>query len=477
METVRKVVANLGFLLQITGLLLILPIMIGLYNGETQAATSIGATCFVSFGMGFIFNSFCERKELDENTSLWLMFIAFTILPLILSIPFIWNNVFNSSNLFDLFTNAYFETISGFTTTGFTFITNTASLPMSLFFYHSYVEFIGGIGFVYLIVAFLYPTHRLGNFAEAFGIDELSSNLKKVFLSILLIYTIFTVIFTAIFYVVYSSNIIVASTLAIDILTGGYAPKIAAEIGILQISILILMLLGSVHFGFHYNFFRFKFRDMLTPEIKLYLEIIFGAAILLAILAWINPFDSLFHVISMMSSTGADYINVAATPVAAKIIFILIGLVGGCTFSMAGGIRIQKIHFLIDSLRKKGKRTDREELKIVIISIASFFIALFILSLIFSTIGIPFIDAVFEVGSAITTNGISMGITTVTIPLMYKWLLIFAMAIGRIEILVVFRILKSTNIFNIAQRFMRSRVTKKSSFVAHKQKKKIKIKS
>jgi trk system potassium uptake protein TrkH len=178
-----------------------------------------------------------------------------------------------------------------------------------------------------------------------------------------------------------------------------------------------------------------------------------------------------------MSSTGADYINVAATPVAAKIIFILIGLVGGCTFSMAGGIRIQKIHFLIDSLRKKGKRTDREELKIVIISIASFFIALFILSLIFSTIGIPFIDAVFEVGSAITTNGISMGITTVTIPLMYKWLLIFAMAIGRIEILVVFRILKSTNIFNIAQRFMRSRVTKKSSFVAHKQKKKIKIKS
>lgn len=442
MGSIRKVVSNVGFLLQITGLFLVLPIAIGLQNGEIQAVSSIIATCFLSFGVGFVLNSFCERKELDDKTSLRLMIIVFTILPIVLMIPYVWNNVFGSGNPFDLFTNAYFETVSGFTTTGFTFIAHAESLPMSLLFYRSLVEFIGGVGFVYILVAFLYPNHSLGVFAETFGVDKLGDNLKKVFLSVLLVYTLFVVVFTAIFYYVYSPNVIVASTTAIDVLTGGYQPNLTAGIGIFQISILALMLLGSLNFSFHYNLFHLKRRGVLTPEIKLYLGIIACATVLTAILAWMNPFDSLFHVVSMMSSTGIDYINVAATPAAAKILFIIIGLVGGCAFSMAGGIRIRRILTLIGALRKKGNRPDREELKAVLIWIISFFIVLFVLSLVFSTIGISLLDSVFEVGSALTTNGISMGITTVTIPLGYKWLLILAMILGRIEIVSVFKTLK-----------------------------------
>jgi trk system potassium uptake protein TrkH len=213
------------------------------------------------------------------------------------------------------------------------------------------------------------------------------------------------------------------------------------------------MLLGSLNFKFYYNLFHLKLRSVLTREIKLYLGIIAGATVLLAILAWVNPFDSLFHVVSMMSSTGIDYIDVAETPTSAKIVFILIGLIGGCTFSMAGGIRIQRIRLLIDALRKKGDRPEREELKAVLTYIASFLAVLLILSLVFSTIGISLLDSLFEVGSAFTTNGISMGITTVTIPLGYKWLLIFAMTLGRIEIVAVFKALSSTTILKIAKRF------------------------
>lgn len=387
------------------------------------------------------------------------MFIVFSILPIVLMIPYIWNNVFGSGNPFDLFTNAYFETVSGFTTTGFTFIANAESLPTSLLFYRSLIEFIGGVGFVYILVAFLYPNKSLGVFAETFGVDKLSDNLRKVFLSILLVYTLFVVVFTVIFYYVYSPDIIVASTVAIDVLTGGYQPNLAAGIGLLQMSILALMLLGSLNFSFHYSLFRLKLRETLTPEIKSFLIIIAGATVLIAVLAWVNPFDSLFHVVSMMSSTGIDYINVSATPVAAKILFVLIGLIGGCGFSMAGGIRIQRIRILIDALLKKGNKPnhirrfldalrkkdnnpDREQLKSVLIWMTSFFILLFILSLNFSMIGISMLDSVFEVGSALTTNGISMGITTVTMPLGYKWLLILAMILGRIEIVSVFRALR-----------------------------------
>lgn len=449
MEGIRRVVSNLGFLMQIAGLLLILPIAIGLQNGEVQAVASLVATCFLCFGVGFVFNAFCERKELDEKTSLWLMLFTFTVLPLVLMLPYVWNNVFGGGNAFDLFTNSYFETVSGFTTTGFSFITNADLLPRSLLFYRSLVEFLGGVGFIYLIVAFLYPNYSLDEFAETFGVDKLSDNLKKVFISIMLIYTLIVAIFTAIFYSVYSNDLVVAASAAIDILTGGYQPNVTAGFGVFQISILVLMVLGSLNFSFHYNLFRLKWRSLLTSEIKLYLGIIAVITAIVAVLAWINPFDSLFHVVSMMSSTGLDYINIGAASVSAKIVFILVGIVGGCAFSMAGGIRIHRVQVLIDAARKKA---DKEELKSVLASIAGFVVLLLVLSLIFSTIGISFLDSVFEMGSALTTNGVSMGITKIGMPLGYKWLLVFAMIVGRIEILVVLNAFAGIGLSTVAKR-------------------------
>jgi trk system potassium uptake protein TrkH len=445
LESIRKIVANLGFFLQVEGLLLILPIVIGLQYDELQAVASLIATCFFSFGVGFVFNSFAERKEMDERTSLWLFVAAFTIIPLVLMIPYVWNNVFNSGNLFDLFSDAYFETVSGFTTTGFTFISNPETLPLALFFYRSLVEFIGGIGFVYILVAFLYRQEDLDDFCDAFGIEQICGNLKKAFAAIILIYTLFVVLFTVIFYFTYSPNLIISSCAAIDVLTGGYQPNITGGIGLFQISVLMLMLLGSLNFRFHFNLFRLKLRDLLTPEIKLYLEVIAISTVIISILAWINPFDSLFHVVSMTSSTGIEYLNIATTPLPAKIFFILIGLAGGCTFSMAGGIKMQRIRALINVIRKNSDKPTREELKSIMVFIASFVAILVILSFAFSTLGISMLDSIFEVGSALTTNGVSMGATTIALPIGYKWLLIFAMIVGRIEIVNIYRAIRGNS--------------------------------
>jgi trk system potassium uptake protein TrkH len=445
LEGLRRIVANLGFFLQITGLLLILPVAIGLQSGELQSVASLVTTCFIAFGVGFLFNSFAERKELDERTSLWLLILTFAVLPLILMIPYIWNNVFNSGNLLDLFSNSYFETISGFTTTGFSFVQHPESLPSSLLFYRSLIEYIGGIGFIYILVAFLHPKEDLDAFSETFGIEKICDDLRRLFLSILLIYTIFVVLFTVIFYFTYSPNLIVSSCTAIDILTGGYQPNLTAGIGLFQISIILLMFLGSLNFKFHYNLFQLKLRELLTPEIKLFLIIIGASTIIISIFAWINPFDSLFHVVSMMSSTGIEYISISGTSLPAKIIFIIIGLVGGCAFSMAGGIRVQRIQTLINAIRKKDDEPTHEELRSIIMFLTSFIAILLILSFAFSTLGISFLDSVFEVSSALTTNGISMGATTIALPLGYKWLLIVAMIIGRVEILTIIKAVKGSN--------------------------------
>jgi len=271
------------------------------------------------------------------------------------------------------------------------------------------------------------------------------------------------VIFTAIFYFLYPPpNLIIASCTAIDVLTGGYQPNITPGISIFHVSILILMLLGSFNFTFHYNVFRLKVRDILTREVKLYLEIIAGATVLMAILAWINPFDSLFHVVTMLSSTGMDYINVGATPAPARIAFIILGLIGSCTFSMAGGIRIERIQTLIDAIRKKDNKPDREELKAALINVIGLLLLLFVFSAVFSTIGISFLDSVFEISSALTTNGISMGITTVEIAVSYKWLLILAMLIGRIEILVILKAIGGRSILSATKRFLSGLAKKKS---------------
>jgi trk system potassium uptake protein TrkH len=185
----------------------------------------------------------------------------------------------------DLFSNSYFETISGFTTTGFSFVSNPALLPSSLLFYRSLVEFIGGVGFIYILLAFLCPKEDIDGFCETFGIEKIGRSLKTLLLTIMGVYTLIVVIFTAIFYYAYSPNLILASCAAIDILTGGYQPNITAGIGLFQISILLLMFIGALNFRFHYNLLHLKLRELLTPEIKLFLVLIAASTIIISILA------------------------------------------------------------------------------------------------------------------------------------------------------------------------------------------------
>jgi trk system potassium uptake protein TrkH len=439
LESIRRIIANMGFLLQVTGLLLILPVAIGLANNELQSVASIITTCFIAFGLGFTFNALAERKELDEKTSIWLMLISFTVIPLILMIPYIWNNVFGSTNIIDLFSNAYFETVSGFTTTGFSFVQNPETLASSLLFYRSLVEFIGGVGFIFVLIAFLYPKEQIENFLSSFGIEAIGSSLKKMLILIMVIYSLFTLIFTAIFFYTYSPNMILASCAAMDILTGGYQPTIASGIGLFQISVIILMIIGGLNFRFHYNLFHLKVRELLTPEVKFYLLLIAVSTVIISVLAWINPFDGLFHAASMVSSTGVATINLEALSAPAKVWLIVLMLVGGCGFSMAGGIKIERIQKLVNALRRNSDAPTKRELRSIILFLVGFVGFLLILSFAFSTLGTNMLDSVFEVGSALSTAGASVGATTVAMPVIYKWILIFAMLVGRVEIVSIYK--------------------------------------
>ena len=455
----KRFFANLGFLLQISGLLTALPIAVGLYLNETQAVISLFITCVTFLGFGFLLNALCERKDLDFKGSNFLFLATFIVLPLIGSIPYWYLNSFGSSNILDNFTNGYFESISGFTTTGFSFVANADILPKSLLIYRSITELIGGVGIVFLILAFFQSRKSLNNLSNSVGMQDVCGSLKKTYFSVFAIYGTYILGFTGIFYALGFTNLINTGTFVVDTITGGFQPNAATYTQFLalapKICIILLMLLGSLNFAFSYHLFTRKLKEALSPEIILYFIIMIVGTVAISLASPVNIFDSLFHVVSMSSSTGQSFIPLTSFGDTGYSILIVLMLIGGCTFSMAGGIRISRIISFAKSAKqslmgilvkeqaialpkKNGDENESLENLSASVSITLFVVALIVLSIIFTTIGVSFTDALFEVGSALTTNGISMGITTLTMPVGYKWLMIAAMTIGRVEILSIF---------------------------------------
>jgi trk system potassium uptake protein TrkH len=215
------------------------------------------------------------------------------------------------------------------------------------------------------------------------------------------------------------------------------------------------MIVGALNFAFVYHLFTRKIRKAFSWEILTFFVIIIVGTVTFSQLGRFEIVDSFFHVVSMSSSAGFDYLHVATLNSTLLSILILLMLVGGCTFSMAGGIRISRLIASAKSVKESIKgvlikehaipaeprhslidpNANREYISAPVIIIL-FILVLAVFSIIFTTIGnITFTDALFEVGSALTTNGISMGATNVLMPIGYKWLIIAAMTIGRVEIL------------------------------------------
>ena len=457
-----RIYANLGFLLQIAGLLTVLPIGVGLFLNETEAVVSLFLACVAFLGCGFLLNALCERKDLDFKSSNVLFLASFIVLPLIGALPYFYMDPFNSTNMAERFSNGIFESVSGFTTTGFSFVTNPEVLPKSLLIYRSMTELMGGIGLVFLLLAFFQSKKKsMEVYGNSIGVDNVNGDLKKTFLSVFAIYSGYIIAFTVIFYALGFTNLINTGTFMIDTITGGFQPseqQFQQFLGLApKIFLIVLMLLGSLNFAFSYNLFTRKPKKAFSWEIVVFFLIILLGTLSFSLLGGINVLDSLFHVVSMSSSTGFYFIPLTSLSSTLLSILIVLMLIGGCTFSMAGGIRVSRLIASVKSVKEsiksilikeqvlpeeqhpllKNNSSDMADYLSAPVIIILFTVVLVIFAVIFTTIGVSFTDALFEVGSALTTNGISIGAraTNVLMPIGYKWLMIAAMTIGRVEIL------------------------------------------
>src|SRR5918997_5080542 len=148
-----------------------------------------------------------KRPPLNLKQASLLMVSSFVLLSLFGSIPYMYFNPFaNNISPFSLLVNSFFESASGFTTTGLTFITHPEDLPQSLDFYRSFTQWVGGLSFVYLVVTFFYPERKLIHMKGMIGGGILK--LKQLLLTIGVIFTFYTVILVVLLYLFGNFNIV-----------------------------------------------------------------------------------------------------------------------------------------------------------------------------------------------------------------------------------------------------------------------------
>ncbi|MCW3984607.1 MAG: hypothetical protein NWE96_11570 [Candidatus Bathyarchaeota archaeon] len=447
----QRILANLGFLLQTAGLLTILPIGVGFVFNETAQLIPLFLTCIAFLGGGFLLNALCARKDLDVKSASILLLLAFLILPLIGAIPYIYTDPFNSPNPLDRFTNSYFESVSGFTTTGFSFIENTASLPRCILVFRSLTELMGGVGVVFLVLAFFQSKRAMPRLGGMLGIDNLIKNFKKMFFLVFAIYALIILVFTGVFLLSGYSDSVATATFVIDTVSGGFAPSAQQFPQYLsfvpQSLMVIMMFLGSVNFAFNYHLFTGKIKKLLSVEIVVFLAIMVTASVALVFVGNVGFGESLFHVVSLSSTAGGTYLDLSSLNTNAVLLLVTVMVIGGCAFSMAGGIKISRFLTVGQAASQqiktvfhrntKPKKEQNSEVLPAVATILLFILVLLVFAALFSTIGISFTDALFEVGSALSTTGASLGTVTIAMPLAYKWLIIAAMTIGKVEVLTV----------------------------------------
>ena len=219
-EHYKPIWGNLGFILQFAGLLFIGPAILAISIDELKSAAGIFLCITPMFVTGFVLNAYGEKTPMNLRQASVLMVSSFLLLSFFGSIPYMYVNPFYKDiDPFSLVVKSFFESASGFTTTGLSQLSHPEDLPKSFDFYRSFTLWIGGLSFIYLIMAFFYPEKKLAHMKNMISGSGLK--LKQLLLTISVIFTIYTVILTSLLYLFGYEGAIYNLSLIFSAITGG----------------------------------------------------------------------------------------------------------------------------------------------------------------------------------------------------------------------------------------------------------------
>ncbi len=354
-----------GKVLMIEGALLFLPCLVALIYKE-KTGFYYFAIALVCLGLGFIIskkkpeNKVFYLKEGCITTGLsWIVLSIFGCLPFWLSkeIP--------------SFTNALFETISGFTTTGASILSDVEHLSHCTLFWRSFTHWIGGMGVLVFLLAII-PLSGGSNFnlmkAESPGpsVGKLVPRLKSTAQLLYVIYFVITVV-EIILLIISRMPVFDAFCLSFGTAgTGGFGVRndsIASYSALQQWIITIFMLLFGVNFNVYYLILFKEFKKAFSiEEVRVYAAVVVIAVASIAIKlgTQVNPmpfFENLrvsaFQVASIMTTTGYSTVDFDVWPTFCKVLIVLIMFCGGCAGSTAGGIKVSRLLIGMKTVRKE----------------------------------------------------------------------------------------------------------------------------
>jgi trk system potassium uptake protein len=322
--------------------------------GEMELLVPIVVSFLITFCTGFLLDYRTKNilRNLHLKDAYFLVSISWVVMGLFGSLPFFVSGTIPS------FTDAFFESVSGFTTTGSSILTDIESLPKSVLFWRSFTHWIGGMGIIVLVVAVL-PHLNIAGYqlltAEMSGCitsEKIKPRVKEVAIRLWYIYLLLTSLVT--FMLVagglnfYEGICHAFGTVA----TGGFSTK-NASIGhyspYVQYVVMVFMLLSGINFTLHFFILTGRFQRILNDsELKAYAGIILFFTIVISLILYFSQEGtleeafrhSIFQVVSIITATGyatTDYLQ--WVPQAWFLIFMLM-FVGACVGSTGGGIKV-----------------------------------------------------------------------------------------------------------------------------------------
>ena len=367
---VKVISRNVGLALLVSALFMFISMLVSLSDGRDSAFGPLAISFIITFIFGaFPFIFVRQSSAISQQDGFlimmlsWLLSFIFGMLPYVL-----WGGEFS-------LVNAWFESVSGYTTTGSTILTDVEALPRSLLFWRSSTHFIGGFGVVVFLLLVLPDASpfrlRLANI-------ELSS-LSRIgyrYRSMRIVYII-TVVYlgitalTVICLMLAGMSLFDAVNHAFSIVaTGGFSTKnmSVAEFDSMAVNIVavVFMVISSLHFGLIFTavvtrslkpFFR-------NPVVKFFLASIIVLSLLIMLDLLIQggytdwgkaAADALFQVVSYMTTTGFGMSDNSQWPLLAGLFLMLSILLGGCSGSTAGGIKADRIYIALKVLSRQIK--------------------------------------------------------------------------------------------------------------------------
>ncbi len=461
----------LGLLLLVEGIAMLLALIVAIiYGGNDILAFSISSGINLATGGIITLLSKNAKKDIGKREGFIIVSMVWVVFSLFGSFPYM------LSGSIPNFTDAFFETISGFTTTGSSILNDIEALPHGILFWRSISQWLGGMGIIVLSLAIL-PVFGIGGMqlfiAEVPGPtpDKISPRIKQTAKTLWGIYMLFTVVETILLWIggmsLYDAVCHSFTTMA----TGGFSTKQASiahwSSPFIQYVIIFFMFIAGTNFTLSYLAIKGKFANAFKDEEFKYYGIItlsFTALITLGLvlssqLNFEQAFrDALFQVVSIVTTTGfatADYL--LWSPVLTILIFALF-FFGGSAGSTGGGIKIMRIVVLAKNGYYELKRLIHPHAIIpvkfnkhsvdtkIVTNVLAFFMlymAVFSVSTIIFTLIEP--DMESSMGAVATSLGnIGPGLGSVGpaenfyhIKPIGKWFLSFLMLLGRLELFTV----------------------------------------